>query len=260
MYTQLPRPAIFAHRGASAYAPENTLAAFELAVRQNADAIELDAKLSADEHVVVIHDQTVDRTTDGSGRVSDLPLSALQELDAGRSYDKAFRHEPIPTLGEVFETVGRQILINVELTNYLSPNNALPEKVAELVRQHNIVQHVMFSSFNPLALRRIHRQLPDVPLGLLAFQGRSGAWARSWLGRWVPFQALHPAAIDTCPRLIQQQQARGFRVHTYTVNTSDDMQRFFEWGIDGIFTDDTPLAQSVRSDVSRRNRRIQNSV
>lgn len=245
MYAQLPRPAIFAHRGASAYAPENTLAAFELAVRQNADAIELDAKLSADGFVVVIHDQTVDRTTDGTGRVRDLPVAALQKLDAGRAYDEAFRHERVPTLGEVFEAVGRQILINVELTNYLSPKDSLPDKVAELVSRHNIAQHVMFSSFNPLALRRIHRQLPDVPLGLLAFRGRGGAWARSRLGRWVPYQALHPAAIDTCPRLIQQQQARGFRVHTYTVNTAEDMQRFFEWGVDGIFTGDVPLARRV---------------
>ncbi|MBU0511232.1 MAG: glycerophosphodiester phosphodiesterase, partial [Chloroflexi bacterium] len=118
MYAQLPRPAIFAHRGASAYAPENTLAAFDLAIRQNADAIELDAKLSADGHVVIIHDQTVDRTTDGTGRVSDLQLAALQELDAGCTYDEAFRHERIPTLGEVFDAVGRKILINVELTNY----------------------------------------------------------------------------------------------------------------------------------------------
>lgn len=247
MYAQLPHPAIFAHRGASAYAPENTLAAFELAVCQNADAIELDAKLSADGHVVVIHDQTVDRTTDGTGRVCDFPLAALKELDAGRAYDDAFRQERIPTLGEVFDAVGRQILINVELTNYKSLTDALPDKVAELVKRHNVVQNVMFSSFNPLALRRIHRLLPDVSLGLLAFRGRGGAWARSRLGRWVPYQALHPAAIDTCPGLIQQQQARGFRVHTYTVNTAEDMQRFFEWGIDGIFTDDPPLAQSVRA-------------
>ncbi|MFH1632876.1 MAG: glycerophosphodiester phosphodiesterase family protein [Chloroflexota bacterium] len=250
MYAQLPRPAIFAHRGASAYAPENTLAAFDLAIRQNADAIELDAKLSADGHVVIIHDQTVDRTTDGTGRVSDLQLAALQELDAGCTYDEAFRHERIPTLGEVFDAVGRKILINVELTNYLSPKDALPEKVAELVRQHDVIQHVMFSSFNPLALRRIHRQLPDVSLGLLAFRGAGGAWARSRLGRWVPYQALHPAAIDTCPRLIQQQQARGFRVHTYTVNNPEDMRRFFEWGIDGIFTSDPLLAQRVLATVT----------
>ena len=95
MFADLPRPTIFAHRGASAYAPENTLAAFELAVRQQADAIELDATLCADGHVVVFHDLTVDRTTDGSGSIHKLPLSALKEFDAGCAFDIAFRGERI---------------------------------------------------------------------------------------------------------------------------------------------------------------------
>jgi glycerophosphoryl diester phosphodiesterase len=108
MYSNLPRPTIFAHRGASAYAPENTLAAFELAIHQKADAIELDVKLSSDDQVVVIHDQTVDRTTNGTGRVNDLPLAALLELDAGSHFDIAYKGESIPTLSQVFETVGRK--------------------------------------------------------------------------------------------------------------------------------------------------------
>jgi glycerophosphoryl diester phosphodiesterase len=91
MLTELPRPTIFAHRGASAYAPENTLAAFELALRQGADAIELDAKLTRDGHIVVIHDQTVDRTTEGRGRVKDMTLAELRKLDAGSHFDVAFQ-------------------------------------------------------------------------------------------------------------------------------------------------------------------------
>jgi len=109
MLKDLPKPAVIAHRGACAYAPENTLAAFELAVQQQADAIELDATLSADGHVVVIHDTTVNRTTDGSGAVNNLSLAAIKELDAGSYYDIAFRGERIPTLSEVFETVGKKI-------------------------------------------------------------------------------------------------------------------------------------------------------
>ncbi|HBY09528.1 MAG TPA: glycerophosphodiester phosphodiesterase, partial [Chloroflexi bacterium] len=122
----LPRPAIFAHRGASAYAPENTLAAFKLAVDQGADAIELDAKLCADGQIIVIHDQTVERTSNGAGKVADLPLSALQELDAGSWFGLEFKGEPIPTLDEVFEAVGQKIFINIELTNYASPRDLLP--------------------------------------------------------------------------------------------------------------------------------------
>ena len=94
LYPFLPRPAIIAHRGASAYAPENTLAAFELALRQEADGVELDAKLTADGHVIVFHDQTVERTTEGQGRVLDLTLAQLRKLDAGSHFDIAFQGEP----------------------------------------------------------------------------------------------------------------------------------------------------------------------
>jgi glycerophosphoryl diester phosphodiesterase len=246
MFPQLRRPTIFAHRGASIHAPENTLAAFELAVNQKADAIELDAKLCADGEVVVIHDQTLDRTTDGSGKVLETPLTALKELDAGSWFDTQFRGEPIPTLEEVFEAVGKKIFINVELTNYASVFDALPDKVVQLVQLHGLQDSVMFSSFNPLALRRAHKRLPEVPLGLLALPGFAGAWARSFLGRWVPYQALHPDFSSTNPKLIEKQHQQGSRVFVWTVNEAEKMQQLFDWGVDGIFTDDPPLAQQIR--------------
>lgn len=249
----LPSPAIIAHRGASVYAPENTLAAFELAVRQNADAIELDAKLSVDGCVVVIHDQTVDRTTTGSGKVDQLSLPALKEFDAGKPFDPSFAGETIPTLDEVFEAVGRKIFINVELTNYQSPRDPLAEKVAEIVLRHNLEDYLLFSSFNPIVLRRIHRILPQVPLGLLTIPGLSGAWARSFLGRWVPYQALHPELKDTSKSLIQNCHHRGHRLHTYTVNQPQDMRRLFSWGVDGIFTDDPLLAQRTLAEFKQEN-------
>jgi glycerophosphoryl diester phosphodiesterase len=136
---------VFAHRGASKYAPENTIAAFQLAVEQCADAIELDAKLSADGKVVVIHDQTVDRTTNGTGRVNKLTLSELKELDAGSFFDRKFAAERIPTLDEVFESVGKRIFINVELTNYASRNDELIPLVVEIVKRHGIHKNVLFS-------------------------------------------------------------------------------------------------------------------
>src|SRR5437867_7569994 len=132
MLQSLPRPIIFAHRGASAYAPENTLAAFELALAQNADAIELDVKLSADGHAIVIHDPTVDRTTAHHGRVRDLSLAELSALDAGSFFSEKFHGERIPTLEEVFETMGKRTFINVELTNYSTPHDHLVETVCKL--------------------------------------------------------------------------------------------------------------------------------
>ena len=147
-YVQLNKPKIFAHRGASAYAPENTMAAFSLAVHQGADAIELDAKLSADGYVVVMHDDTVDRTTNGTGRVSSLSLAELQKLDAGSKFPPLFKSEKVPTLEEVYETLGRKILINVELTNYSTPMDDLPDKVIALVKKFNLEERVLLSSFS----------------------------------------------------------------------------------------------------------------
>jgi glycerophosphoryl diester phosphodiesterase len=245
MFNQLPRPAIFAHRGSSAHAPENTLAAFELALRQGADAIELDAKLTADKHVVVIHDPTVDRTTEGTGRVKNLTLTELRKLDAGSHFDFAFRGEPIPTLDEVFKAVGQLCYINVELTNYDAVTDSLPNKVAILVKRHKLYRRVIFSSFNPLALVRIRRLLPENPIALLAQPGKSGAWARGWLGRLIGYDALHPEFSDVTAALVEGLHHRGCRVNAYTVNQLDEMRRLFALGVDGVFTDDPVLARQA---------------
>ena len=250
MLSQFSQPVIFAHRGASAYAPENTIAAFKLAVEQGADAIELDAKLSFDGQVVVIHDQTVDRTTTGSGRIKDMAYSELRYLDAGSHFDCAYVGESIPTLDEVFDNFGHQTFINVELTNYASPLDELPAKIAQIVKQRQINKSLLFSSFNPIPLIRIRRLLPDIPIALLALPGRNGAWARSWPGRLLKYQALHPEVNDVTPAMMEQAHKHGYRIHVYTVNQVDVLHRLKEMQVDGIFTDDPLLARQVLSPVS----------
>lgn len=256
MLTQIPHPIIFAHRGASAHAPENTLAAFELALRQGADAIELDAKLSKDGHVVVIHDQTVDRTTGGKGSVNDLTLAELRKLDAGSHFDVAYKGEPIPTLDGVFKAIGQMTYINIELTNYWSPTDQLPDKVAALVRKHRLAKRVLFSSFNYLALIRIRRLIPEAPIGLLAKSGSRGWWARSWPGRILHYQCLHPEHSDVTPRMLNSAHHIGITVFTYTVNQETDMLDLFQMGVDGIFTDDPALAQRTLAELNRSPTRI----
>lgn len=247
MFETFVRPAIVAHRGSCLYAPENTIAAFLLAVEHQADAIELDAKLSADGRVMVIHDHTVDRTTTGKGVVRQMTLAELKTLDAGSYFDVTFRGEKIPTLDDVFAAVGRKLPINIELTNYTSMFDDLPERVCALIKKHNLVGHVFFSSFSPLALLRARRALPEVPGGLLATEGPSGAWMRGWPGRLVGCQALHPEKGDVTEKLVTSAHRQGKRVHVYTVNQEEDMRRLFGLGVDGIFTDNPPLARKVRA-------------
>ena len=155
MLESLPRPAIFAHRGASAHAPENTLAAFKTALEQGADAIELDAKLSSDGIVVAIHDESVNRTTGAPGLVSQTSLAGLRALDAGSFLSDKFCGEKIPTLEEVFEAVGQRTFINVELTNYKTPDDHLIESVCMLVRKFRMQERVLFSSFLPSNLHLV---------------------------------------------------------------------------------------------------------
>ncbi len=245
MYANLPRPAIFAHRGSSAHAPENTLAAFNLAIQQGADAIELDAKLTADGQVVVIHDPTVNRTTGSEGVVRQMTLADLKKLDAGSYFDFSFRGETIPTLDEVFESVGHRIFINVEITNYTSPLDNLPGCIARIVKRHKLEKQILFSSFNPIALIRVKRLLPQTPVGLLALSGKSGAWSRSWIGRLIGYQALHPETSDVTEALIKKVHQWNCRIHVYTVNSEQQMRQLFSWGVDGIFSDDPVLAKQI---------------
>ena len=246
MLTSLPQPVVFAHRGASAYAPENTLAAFELALQHGADAIELDAKLSADGHVVVIHDATVDRTTGAHGRVRDMSLAELRALSAGSFFSSHFSTEKIPMLEEVFETLGKRTLINVELTNYNSSRDHLVESVCILVKKFNLQKHVLFSSFYASNLSKARNYLPDVPCGLLALRGLLGSWARSFGFAFGKYAALHPNLAEATRAQIQRVHRLKGRVHVWTVNAEADMRRLFGWGVDGIFTDDPGLAIRVR--------------
>jgi glycerophosphoryl diester phosphodiesterase len=241
----LPTPYVIGHRGSSAGAPENTLSAFELTAFQGAPAIELDAKLTADGHVVVIHDQTVDRTTNGRGRVTEMTLAELRELDAGEWFDDVFKNERIPTLDEVFATVGRRLFINVELTNYATPNDGLVPAVVDLVRKHQLQDYVMFSSFFPRNLQKAHDLLPEVPLGLLTLTGWMG-----WMGKWFGFRnpiysALHPYHLDAWPFLVKRVHRLNKRVHVWTVNESDDLIRMKNNGVDGIMTDNPAFALKV---------------
>ncbi len=245
MWTDLTSPVVIAHRGDSAHAPENTLAAFRQAAEKGADAIEFDVKLSADSEVIVLHDQTVDRTTDGHGDVRHLPLAALRDLDAGARFDPRFAGERIPTLEEVFEGVGTRLHMNIELTNYATPGDALVEKVAALVRKHAMQERVLFSSFFPGNLRKAARLLPEVPRGQLAWRGWMGWPARAFL--WRGQFALHPYLTDVTPGLVARLHQAGKRVFVWTVNAEADMNHLLRLGVDGLFTDDPALLLRLRN-------------
>lgn len=224
-------PKIIAHRGASAHAPENTIAAFQLALEQGADGIELDVMLSKDDQLVVIHDATVDRTTNGTGKVRDLTLDELKKLDAGNG-------EKIPTLTEVFDHFGGKFLINIELKNYASPFDRLPIEVARAVARYDLVDSVLISSFNPFNFSRFRRQVPEAVIGLLTLPGK----AKSWLYRLFRYTAIHPCYEDADADLIAAAKVKNQQINVWTVDDPDEIRRLTDSGVDGIITNDPRLA------------------
>ncbi|MCJ7513506.1 MAG: hypothetical protein MUO23_11115 [Anaerolineales bacterium] len=238
-------PLIIAHRGASRYAPENTLAAFRLAGEMGAQAIELDAKLTRDGQVVVHHDRTLERTTTGAGKLSAHTLDQLKQLDAGRKFSASFTGEGIPTLEEVFEAVSSSVLINVELTNYERPMDALPEEVVRLVKAAGLQARVLFSSLNPLSLRRAKRLAPEIPRALVV--RASAAGLKRAVYRWVsPQQAYHPEDPMVTPETILREHRAGRRVNVWTVNDPARIRELLDWGVDGVITDVPDLALRAR--------------
>ena len=242
MIEHFPRPILFAHRGDLAHAPENTLPSFQQALQKGADGVELDAKLTSDGHVIVIHDATVDRTTDGSGRVTSHSLESIRKLDAGKWFNEKFTGTKVPLLSEVFELVGKDKMINIELTNYSSPRDGLTAKVCELIKHHDNSSQILFSSFFASNLKIAERILPDVPRGLLAMPGLVGLWARSFGFMFGEYQALHPHISSTSREQIQRAHRIKRRVHVWTANTPEEINRLKDWDVDGIFTDDPQAA------------------
>jgi glycerophosphoryl diester phosphodiesterase len=241
MLEQFPTPIILAHRGDLAHAPENTLPSFQQAIQKGADGVELDAKLTADGHVIVFHDTTVNRTTDGKGKVASFSLEAIRKLDAGNWFNERFKGVKVPLLDEVFETVGRDKLINIELTNYSTPRDGLVDKVCDLIKRHGNQKQIIFSSFFSSNLKRGAQILPEIPCGLLAMPGIAGIWARSFGFTLGEYQALHPHISSVSREQINRVHRLKRRVHVWTANLPQEINKLKEWGADGIFTDDPAL-------------------
>ena len=243
--TSTPSPLIIAHRGASAHAPENTLAAFRLALANGADGIELDVMLSADQELVVIHDDTLDRTTNGHGQVGSTPIAGIRELDAGGWLNEEFKGEPVPLLDEVFAEFGGKFLINVELKNYKTPKDQLPELVVALIKKHGLSDGVLLSSFNARNLPRTKKLAPEIRTGLLTLPGLLGLPMRGLLGRRFAADDLNPFHRDVSARMVQNRHKLGQKVNVWTVDAPDDLRRMQSFGVDTIICNDPAHARQI---------------
>ena len=238
-----PTPAIFAHRGASHYAPENTLAAFEIALQQQADGIELDVQLTADDQVVVIHDALLNRTTDGSGKVSQQTLKEIRQWDAGEGLK-------IPTLEEVLALIGDQAILNIELKRSSRKADQLPKVIIDLIQKYGLAHSVLLSSFDPYLLLCSRQVMPEIRLGILYSPGLAGHLKNNMYSPRIQPYSLHPHYSLVTPHLLESARERGQVVYAWTVNKPKKMRKLFAMGIDGIITDDPLTARKIREDGS----------
>jgi glycerophosphoryl diester phosphodiesterase len=239
------RTEVFAHRGAKMVAPENTLPAFEQAMILGADGVELDVQCSKDGVLVVMHNFTVDETTNGHGRVADLSVAELSKLDAGSHFNASFSNVGVPTLEEVLAVTAGKIKLNVEIKSQDPMGGREVEPLVELLQAGNLYDQVIVSSFNPITLIKMRHVDPQVAVGLLYWGQQLPAFLREiWLSPILRPEAFHPHHTLIDEEYMVWANAIPTAVNTWTVNDPDEARRLASLGVDTIITDvpDTILA------------------
>ena len=226
-------PLVIAHRGASADAPENTIAAFELGLEQGADAIELDVHLSADGHPVVIHDFTLERTTNGSGPVRALRVRELKRLDAGGWRARRFRGQRIQTLQEVLERFRDRARFWIELKAGSRVYPGIEERVVSMLEIYEVVDRTLVQSFDHDAVTLIRSLSREVRVGALVEEAPVGT------GLLAPgvANAICPAVDLMTESLLARIREAGLECYVWTVNEPALMDRLVSWQVNGIITD-----------------------
>ncbi|MGH7349363.1 MAG: glycerophosphodiester phosphodiesterase [Candidatus Rokuibacteriota bacterium] len=227
------RPLVIGHRGASSDAPENTIAAFELALDQGADGIELDVHLSGDEQPVVIHDFTLERTTDGAGPVSAHRVRDLKRLDAGGWRDRRFRGQRVQTLQEVLERFRDRARFWIELKGGSALYPGIEERVVSMVEIYDVVDRVLVQSFDYAAIARVRALNREIPVGALVGQTPID----DGLLRTGVASAICPGVHLLTVDLLAEIRRAELECYVWTVNEPAQMDRLVEWGVNGIITD-----------------------
>lgn len=234
---------IWAHRGASAYAPENTLEAFDIAVKQKADGIELDVQLSKDGELVVIHDETLDRVSDGSGYVKDYTLKELKKFNVAKLFPH-FGFSQIPTLEEVYSLLKQtDLTLNVELKTGLIFYEGIEERLINLAKKMNMEDRILYSSFNHYSLLNLRRLKADVKIGILVSDLYVNVidYALN-LGA----DALHPIGyMLKVPGFIEESKEKNMKLNVWTVDDEDQIKVLNDYGINALITNKPVMARKV---------------
>jgi glycerophosphoryl diester phosphodiesterase len=250
---EIMKTKIYAHRGASQYAPENTMPAFEMALQMKVDGIETDVQLTKDGIPVLIHDEKVNRTTTGKGFVKDFTLKEIQELDAGSWFSSEYKGISIVTLDEFLQWIQpTSLLVNIELKNNVIDYPKLEEKVYNLVSSYGMLERTVFSSFNPDSMAKMHKIDSKVECAFLTSKKirRIGHFAKS-----IGISAIHAKYRLVNTDFVSECKRHKLKLRVYTVNKPSQMVQCYQLGCTAIFTDVPDVAYNLYKDMP--NIRIQ---
>jgi glycerophosphoryl diester phosphodiesterase len=246
---------IIAHRGASAYFPENTLPAFEGAIAMGADMVELDVQLTSDKEVVVFHDEKISRCTDGRGKIAYHTLAELKKMDAGSWYDKKFQNTRIPSLAEALSVCKNKIAVNIEIkTEAVSKMffGGIEEKCLKIVEQAGMREHVVFSSFDPRAIMHLKQIDNTLTVAVLFEKKRYGSKLPSDIIESLGADAFNCSNAEFNKKWLANFKLNNIPVNIYTVNDAKNMRRFLKIGVSGIFTNKPDILKRVAADIKSR--------
>lgn len=231
---------IFAHRGYSAKYPENTMAAFKAALQHPVDGIEFDVHMTKDGHVVVMHDEKVDRTTNGKGYIKDMTLEQLKKLDAGSYFHPLFKGEKVPTLEEVLELFElSNVQINIELKTDVFPYYGMEMKVVQLIEKFGLTERVIISSFDHEVLTRVKQVAPNIKLAALFTDIIINPWQYT---KSIGADAMHVSGYIMLRPSAMNALKEGASIRVYTINEIEHMEMLAKANVQGFFTDEVEKA------------------
>lgn len=234
----------FAHRGFSGKYPENTMLAFEKALEVGVDGIELDVQLSKDNEIVIIHDETIDRTSNGKGFVKDFTLEELSLYDASYIF-KNIGFNKIPTLREYFGLIkNKNIITNIELKNSVMNYIDLEEKVLELIKEFKLENNVIVSSFNHYSILKFKKLAPNIKCGLLVEGSLINAGEYTFKNK---VECFHPNFSTLNNITIEELKKNNIEINTWTVNKKEDIKYLISKNIDGIISNYPDLVKELIS-------------
>ena len=242
------RPRVIAHRGFSGAAPENTMAAFGKAIEIGADMIELDVLLTSDGELIVIHDDTVDRTTGGEGRVASFTLEEIRRLDAGSWFSPEFSSERLPTLAEVLDLVRGKILLNVEIKTEAVTDRTeggIVEKVVRLVNEMGMRGEVVISSFDARAVRQARELDATFRTAVLYNDNAQSGQSPAAIVRDLDANGFNMSRRQVDADIVKECHAAGFPVAVYTVNDLETMKEMIGIGVDALFTNQPDIMKKL---------------